>query len=151
MKKLILVLTAVMMMAFSGICMASDSGDLDKEQKIADTFIQAVTTDKVTYDNMTADLSNGLKEKMDVKAFDKLKNDVKMEFGDLKEVKFYSFERYGQNDRVSYVATFSKEPYVAMIFGFDASGKMTEVGILKMQQKNEEAQNTEQQAQAAQQ
>ena len=40
MKKIVLIFVAVMMMAFSSVCMAADGGDLNKDQKVAETFYQ---------------------------------------------------------------------------------------------------------------
>lgn len=154
MKKLILVLTAVMMMAFSGICMASDSGDLNKEQKAVDTFISAISTDKVTYEKFAVNMNDDLKAKLDAKAFENLKNNIKSTFGDYKDSKFYIFERsFTENkDMIMYIVSFSKQEHVLMIFGFDKDMKISDISIRIMQQQNaEQAQNAEQQAQAAQQ
>lgn len=148
MKKLILILTAVMMMAFSGICMASDSSDLNKEQKAVDTFISAISTDKVTYEKFAVNMSDGLKAKLDAKTFEGLKNNIKNNFGDYKDSKLYIFERSlaGDKDRVMYVASFSKEEHVLMVFGFDKDTKISEIGLNIMQQQNAgQAQNAEQQ------
>ena len=147
MKKLILILTAVMMMAFSGICMASDSSDLNKEQKAVDTFISAISTDKVTYEKLAVNMSDGLKAKLDAKTFEGLKNNIKNNFGDYKDSKLYIFERSlaGDKDRVMYVASFSKEEHVLMIFGFDKDTKISEIGLNIMQQNAGQAQNAEQQ------
>lgn len=148
MKKLILILTAVMMLAFSGICMASDSSDLNKEQKAVDTFISAISTDKVTYEKLAVNMSDGLKAKLDAKTFEGLKNNIKNNFGDYKDSKLYIFERSlaGDKDRVMYVASFSKEEHVLMVFGFDKDAKISEIGLNIMQQQNAgQAQNAEQQ------
>ena len=45
MKKIVFTLTLIMMMAFSGLCFASDGSDLNKEQKIAETFMGVFTKD----------------------------------------------------------------------------------------------------------
>ena len=147
MKKLILILTAVMMMAFSGICMASDSSDLNKEQKAVDTFISAISTDKVTYEKLAVNMSDGLKAKLDAKTFEGLKNNIKNNFGDYKDSKLYIFERSlaGDKDRVMYVASFSKEEHVLMVFGFDKDTKISEIGLNIMQQNAGQSQNAEQQ------
>ena len=147
MKKLILILTAVMMMAFSGICMASDSSDLNKEQKVVDTFISAISTDKVTYEKLAVNMSDGLKAKLDAKTFEGLKNNIKNNFGDYKDSKLYIFERSlaGDKDRVMYVASFSKEEHVLMVFGFDKDTKISEIGLNIMQQNAGQSQNAEQQ------
>ena len=148
MKKLILILTAVMMLAFSGICMASDSSDLNKEQKAVDTFISAISTDKGTYEKLAVNMSDGLKAKLDAKTVEGLKNNIKNNFGDYKDSKLYIFERSlaGDKDRVMYVASFSKEEHVLMVFGFDKDTKISEIGLNIMQQQNAgQAQNAEQQ------
>lgn len=144
MKKIVLIFLAVMMMAFSNVCMAADGGDLNKDQKVAETFISGITTEKVVYDKFVANFDNGLKSKIDAKAYDALKNDVKTKFGDLKESKFYSFERYDNQDKVTYIASFSKEEIIAMVFVFDKNNKLLEFGLLPIQQ-NQQAQESAQQ------
>ncbi len=144
MKKIVLIFLAVMMMAFSSVCMAADGGDLNKDQKVAETFISGITTEKVVYDKFVANFDNGLKSKFDAKAYDALKNDVKTKFGDFKESKFYSFERYDNQDKVTYIASFSKEEIIAMVFVFDKNNKLVEFGLLPIQQ-NQQAQESAQQ------
>lgn len=144
MKKIVLIFVAVMIMAFSSVCMAADGGDLNKDQKVAETFISGITTEKVVYDKFVANFDNGLKSKIDAKAYDALKNDVKTKFGDFKESKFYSFERYDNQDKITYIASFSKEEIIAMVFVFDKNNKLVEFGLLPIQQ-NQQAQESAQQ------
>ena len=144
MKKIVLIFLAVMMMAFSSVCMAADGGDLNKDQKVAETFISGITTEKVVYDKFVANFDNGLKSKIDAKAYDAWKNDVKTKFGDFKESKFYSFERYDNQDKVTYIASFSKEEIIAMVFVFDKNNKLVEFGLLPIQQ-NQQTQESAQQ------
>lgn len=144
MKKIVLIFLAVMMMAFSSVCMAADGGDLNKDQKVAETFISGITTEKVVYDKFVANFDNGLKSKINAKAYDALKNDVKTKFGDFKESKFYSFERYDNQDKVTYIASFSKEEIIAMVFVFDKNNKLVEFGLLPIQQ-NQQTQESVQQ------
>lgn len=133
MKKIVLTFVAVMMMAISSVCMAADGGDLNKEQKVAETFISGITTENIAYDKFVASFDNELKSKFDAKAYDALKNHVKNNLGDLKENKFYSFERYNNQDKVTYIASFNKEEIVAMVFVFDKNNKLLEFGLLPMQ------------------
>lgn len=144
MKKIVLIFVVIMMMAFSSVCMAADGGDLNKDQKVAETFISGITTEKVIYDKFVANFDNGLKSKIDAKAYEALKNDVKTKFGDFKESKFYSFERYDNQDKVTYIASFSKEEIIAMVFVFDKNNKLVEFGLLPIQQ-NQQAQESAQQ------
>ena len=140
MKKLVLFLTVVMVMAFSSICMAADGdgGDLNKEQKVADTFIAALTSDNVNYDKVSANLSEGLKTKLNEKDFVGLKNDIKTKMGDLNQERFFSFERLqpnGQQDKLTYIASFTN----------DKDTKLIDFGLMTMKpQTNAEAQTTQQ-------
>lgn len=151
MKKLVLFLTVVMVMAFSGICMAADGGDLNKEQKAADTFIAALTSDSVNYDKVSANFSDGVKAKIDEKTFTELKNNVKTKMGNLEQERFYSFERMqpdGQQDRLTYVASFTNEKIVEIVFVFNKDAKITGFGVVPVQP---QAQETNTEAQTAQQ
>ena len=47
MKKVIFTVTLIMMMAFSGLCFAADGNDLNKEQKVAETFMEVFTKDQI--------------------------------------------------------------------------------------------------------
>ena len=63
---------------------------------------------------------------------------MKTKFGDLKESKFYSFERYNN------LTSFSQENVVAIVFIFDKNNKLVEFGLLPIQQ-NQQAQESAQQ------
>ncbi|MBO8461444.1 MAG: DUF3887 domain-containing protein [Firmicutes bacterium] len=148
MKKLVLFLTVVMVMAFSSICMAADGGDLNKEQKVADAFIAALTSDNVNYNKVSINFSDGLKAKLDEKTFTRLKSDVKSKMGNLNQERFFSFERIqpdGQQDKLTYIASFTNEKMVAMVFVFDKDTKLIDFGLMTMKpQTNAEAQTTQQ-------
>ena len=124
--------------------MADDGGDLSKDQKVAETFISGITTEKVPYDKLGANIDNGLKKNFDAKAYDALKNEIQTKFGDLKESKFYSFERHNNQDKVTYLTSFSQENVVAIVFIFDKNNKLVEFGLLPIQQ-NQQAQESAQQ------
>lgn len=46
MKKIVLIFVAVMMMAFSSVCMAADGGDLNKDQKNIFTILRSPHVNK---------------------------------------------------------------------------------------------------------
>lgn len=139
MKKIVLVLTILTMMVFSNICLAADGEALNKEQQVAENFITNVTSDKSSLDNISADLDDNLKAKFDATAFDTFKNDIKTKLGDLKEHRFYSFERYEQQDKITYAASFKKEDVVAMVFLFNKDGKIAEFGFIPMKKEAPQA------------
>lgn len=46
----------------------------------------------------------------------------------------FSYQRFEQVDRVTYVASFSKEKLVSMIFAFDKQNKMLDFAFTPIQQ-----------------
>ena len=55
-----------------------------------------------------------------------MQRQVQEKFGKHKETKFFSFERFDKADRLTYIAGFSKEPAVSIVFTLDKKGKITE-------------------------
>ena len=71
MKKLVMLVTVVLTVAMAAVCFAAgDGNDLNKQQKIVDKFVAALTVaDDSVYAGAAAGFSPELKQKMDVKAF----------------------------------------------------------------------------------
>lgn len=125
MKKSVLVLTMLLAFAFSSLAFAADGGDLNKEQRTAEKMMTALEGDAATsYATFAPALSAELSKTMDQKNFTAIQRQVKQQFGSLKETKFFSFERYDQADKVTYIAGFSKEKIVVMSFVFGKDAKL---------------------------
>lgn len=140
MKKIVFILAMVMTMAVSGLCFAADGGDLNAEQKTAETFISVLEgKDVPNYDKFTSGFSDNLKEKVTEQAYRKLQRDAKMQLGALKEAKFFSYQRFDQEDRVTYIASFEKENMVAVVFSFGKDNKMTNFVVSPVQQNQQAA------------
>ena len=79
MKKLVMLVTVVLTVAMAAVCFAAgDGNDLNKQQKIVDKFVAALTVaDDSGYAGAAAGFSPELKQKMDVKAFAALQKQVK--------------------------------------------------------------------------
>ena len=58
---------------------------------------------------------------------------IKEQYGNVKEVKFYNFQRFDQGDRVTYVAAFDKEQAVAIMLAFDKDKKLTDYVFTPLQ------------------
>ena len=54
---------------------------------------------------------------------------LKKKFGNVKDVNFRAFEKFEQEDRVTYLATFDKQPVAAIIFVFDKNQKFSKLCI----------------------
>lgn len=63
----------------------------------------------------------------------KLTKQIKEQYGNVKEVKFYNFQRFDQGDRVTYVAAFDKEQAVAIMLAFDKDKKLTDYVFTPLQ------------------
>ena len=134
MKKLVMILTAIFTMAFSGICMAADGADLNKQQNTAETFVKAFSQTVPSYNEFTKGFDAQLKNKFNEKTYAALQAQVKDKFGRMKEVKFYSFQRFDQMDRVTYIASFSKEKIVAINLAFNKENKMVDFALSPVEQ-----------------
>ena len=77
---------------------------------------------------------NDKKEKFDEKTYVTLQKQVKDKFGRMKEVKFYSFQRFDQTDRVTYIAAFSKRKLVAINLSFNKDNKMVDFALSPVEQ-----------------
>lgn len=134
MKKLVMILTTIFTMAFAGICMAADGADLNKQQNTAETFVKAFSQTVPSYNEFTKGFDAQLKNKFNEKTYAALQAQVKDKFGRMKEVKFYSFQRFDQMDRVTYIASFSKEKIVAINLAFNKDNKMVDFALSPVEQ-----------------
>lgn len=134
MKKIVTILTAIFTMAFAGICMAADGADLNKQQNTAETFVKAFSQTVPSYNEFTKGFDAQLKNKFNEKTYAALQAQVKDKFGRMKEVKFYSFQRFDQMDRVTYIASFSKEKIVAINLAFNKENKMVDFALSPVEQ-----------------
>lgn len=67
-----------------------------------------------------------------------MQKQVKEQFGAVKEVRFQSFERFADGDRLVYIAGFSKEKHVAMIYIFDKKQKMVNFQYTALKEQSQE-------------
>lgn len=138
MKKILVVLVMGLIMMFNGLCFAADGNDLNKEQTVAEDFMQVFWQEQLPdYNKISENLSEKLKTDLNEKQYTDLQKSVKDKFGALKEAKFYSFQRFDQGDRVSYLVSFDKQPIVTIIFAFDKNQKLENYAIVPLQKKTE--------------
>ena len=83
---------------------------------------------------VSAGFNANLKKAVDEKAFTELQKQVKQKFGTMKEAKFFTYQRFDQADRVTYIGSFTKEKIVSMIFAFDKQNKLVDFALTPVQQ-----------------
>lgn len=141
MKKFILLLTTVLTLAFAASCFATEnSSALNDAEGSAQKVINAlVASDTLGYKDAEKAMSADLAKQMNVNTFIAMQRQVQEKFGKHKETKFFSFERFDKADRLTYIAGFSKEPAISIVFTLDKKGKITEFSLAALEvQQNEE-------------
>ena len=143
MKKFIVLLTTVLTLAFAASCFATENSsalnDAEGSAQKVITALVAVASDTLGYKDAEKAMSADLAKQMNVNTFIAMQRQVQEKFGKHKETKFFSFERFDKADRLTYIAGFSKEPAVSIVFTLDKKGKITEFSLAALEvQQNEE-------------
>lgn len=123
MKKILAALTMVGMLTFSGMAFASPSSDLlAKEEKAAVKVIE-VFAGQGEYNSAAKYFTEARKKATNSLAFRKAKASIAKSFGELKEVRFVALEKFKNNDRLTYLASYTKAPIVKVVLIFKIDGK----------------------------
>ena len=136
MKKLLIMMMVSCLMMLCSVGFAADEHKaLGKQQQVAERIMDAFDGEPVPlYAQVSAGFSANMKKAVDEKAFTELQKQVKQKFGTMKEAKFFTFQRFDQADRVTYIASFTKEKIVSMIFAFDKQNKLVDFAFTPVQQ-----------------
>lgn len=125
MKKIVMIFSAIMVMAISNLCFASDSSDFASEYKASSNFMKVFTQAQLPeYTVASKDFSNEIKAKIKEADYKKLAKLINNQYGKVKEVKFYTYQRFDNSDRLTYLASFDKESAVAIIIEFNKDKKI---------------------------
>ena len=134
-KLLIMMMVSCLMMLCSVGFAADDHKALGKQQQVAEKIMDAFDGEPVPlYAQVSAGFSANMKKAVTEEAFTELQKQVKQKFGTMKEAKFFTFQRFDQADRVTYIASFTKEKIVSMIFAFDKQNKLVDFAFTPVQQ-----------------
>lgn len=134
-KLLIMMMVSCLMMLCSVGFAADDHKALGKQQQVAERIMDAFDGEPVPlYAQVSAGFSANMKKTVTEEAFAELQKQVKQKFGTMKEAKFFTFQRFDQADRVTYIASFTKEKIVSMIFAFDKQNKLVDFAFTPVQQ-----------------
>ena len=121
-----MVVSCLMMLCSVGFA-AEDHKALAKQQQVVEKFLDVFDGEPVPmFAQVSAGFNANLKKAVDEKAFTELQKQVKQKMGTLKEAKLFAFQRFDQADRLTYIASFSKEKMVSMVFAFDNQNKLVD-------------------------
>ena len=140
MKKFIVLLTTLLTLAFAASCFATaNSSALNSAENSAQKVIMAlVASDTLGYKDAEKAMSADLAKNMNVNTFIAMQRQVKEKFGNHKETKFFAFERFDKADRLTYIASFNREPAVSIVFTLDKNAKITEFSLAALQVEEQE-------------
>ena len=140
MKKFIVLLTTLFTLAFAASCFATEnSSALNSAENSAQKVITAlVASDTLGYKEAEKAMSADLAKNMNVNTFIAMQRQVKEKFGNHKETKFFAFERFDKADRLTYIASFNREPAVSIVFTLDKNAKITEFSLAALQVEEQE-------------
>lgn len=128
------IVTCLMMICSVGLA-ANDHKDLAKQQQVAERFMDVFDGEPIPmYAQVSAGFSVDMKKAVTEKVFTELQKQARTKFGTMKEAKLFAFQRFDQADRLTYVASFSKEKLVSMVFAFDKQNKLIDFAFTPMKQ-----------------
>ena len=136
MKKLLmmLIVSCLMMVCSVGLA-AADHKDLAKQQQVAERMLDVFDGEPVpAYAQVSTGFSANMKKAVTEKVLAELQKQVRVKFGTMKEAKLFAYQRFDQADRLTYIASFSKEKLVSMVFAFDKQNKMLDFAFTPIQQ-----------------
>ena len=135
MKKIVVFVVMLVSLMMASVCLAGENGSaLNKIERTTDKMIAVfLPGSATTYAEVAKGFTPELKEKLTVEAFDNIKKEVSSKFGTIKETKMVSFERFDAGERVVYLAGFTKEKVVSLMFLFNKSGAMTNFALSPVQ------------------
>lgn len=131
---MLLVVSCLMMVCSVGLA-ANEHKDLAKQQQAVERMLDVFDGEPVpAYAQVSTGFSANMKKAVTEKVLAELQKQVRVKFGTMKEAKLFAYQRFDQADRLTYIASFSKEKLVSMVFAFDKQNKMLDFAFTPIQQ-----------------
>ncbi len=113
MKKIVLMLTMVFMLAFSAVCSASNGKVLDAEETIINKFLSATK-----YSAITSMMTEDMKKDFNEETFNNFREQLDKNFGKLNEKQLFLVEKGKDVDVLRYQSSFALVPEAQFVFMF---------------------------------
>lgn len=118
MKKILLMLTMVVVLGFSAICSASNGKVLDAEEGMVNKFLGASN-----YSAITSIMSEDMKKDFTEEIFKNFKEQMDKNFGTISEKHLIVVEKSANSDILNYSMKFAKQPEAMMSFLFSVNNE----------------------------
>lgn len=113
MKKIVLMLTMVFMLAFSAVCSASNGKVLDTEENMINKFLSATK-----YSAITSMMTEDMKKEFNEETFNNFREQLDKNFGKLNEKQLFLVEKGKDVDVLRYQSSFVLVPEAQFVFMF---------------------------------
>lgn len=113
MKKIVLMLTVVFMLAFSAVCSASNGKVLDTEENMINKFLSATK-----YSAITSMMTEDMKKEFNEETFNNFREQLDKNFGKLNEKQLFLVEKGKDVDVLRYQSSFALVPEAQFVFMF---------------------------------
>ena len=132
MKKLILMLTAVMSLGMASLGFASPASDLLAQEEATTTKVINLIQGKCQLADAASGFSPELQKNFNAAALDNMKNGVTSQLGGISNLKLVRLDKFQDADRLIYIGEAKKAPNVQLTFVFSTKGKKAQLQGLNL-------------------
>lgn len=132
MKKIILMLTAVLSLGMASLGFASPASDLLAQEETTTSNVIKLIQGKGQLAEVSTGFSPALQKNFNAAALDNMKKGVTEQLGGISNLKLVRLDKFADADRLVYIGDAKKAPNVQMTFVFSVKGKKTELQGLNL-------------------
>ena len=132
MKKIILMLTAVMSLGMASLGFASPASDLLAQEEVTTTKVINLMQGKGQLADAATGFTPELQKNFNAAALNNMKKGVTNQLGGISNLKLVRLDKFQDADRLIYIGEAKKAPNVQMTFVFSTKGKKAQLQGLNL-------------------
>ena len=132
MKKIILMLTAVLSLGMASLGFASPASDLLAQEETTTSNVIKLIQGKGQLAEVSTGFSPALQKNFNAAALDNMKKGVTEQLGGISNLKLVRLDKFADADRLVYIGDAKKAPNVQLTFVFSVKGKKAELQGLNL-------------------
>lgn len=132
MKKIIMMLTAVLSLGMASLGFASPASNLLAQEETTTTKVIGLIQGKGQLAEVSTGFSPALQKNFNAAALDNMKKGVTEQLGGISNLKLVRLDKFADADRLIYIGDAKKAPNVQMTFVFSVKGKKAELQGLNL-------------------
>ena len=132
MKKIIIMLTAVLSLGMASLGFASPASDLLAQEETTTSNVIKLIQGKGQLAEVSTGFSPALQKNFNAAALDNMKKGVTEQLGGISNLKLVRLDKFADADRLVYIGDAKKAPNVQMTFVFSVKGKKAELQGLNL-------------------